>query len=24
VPEAHQIRELVRNRFRSGPAGGAP
>jgi putative peptidoglycan lipid II flippase len=24
VPEAHQIRELVRNRFRSRPAGGAP
>jgi hypothetical protein len=23
VPEAHQIRELVRNRFRSRPAGGA-
>jgi hypothetical protein len=24
VPEAQQIRELVRNRFRSRPAGGAP
>ena len=24
VPEAHQIRELVQNRFRSRPAGGAP
>jgi len=24
VPEAHQIRELVRNRFRNRPTGGAP
>jgi putative peptidoglycan lipid II flippase len=24
VPEAHQIRELVQNRFRSRPPGGAP